>query len=192
MAAEARRTRASPSSTHPSPAESPKAEDGTLTIMAGGDAADYERAKPPVRGDGRADPAHRREHGQGQTVKLINNAVAAANASTLAQALVVETALGADLDALVQIMRRRGRGNSTMLTLKADPMINHDYTTLFRAADMLKDVRLRSTRDSAPACPSRPLRRSANCSPRGIGRGLADADFISVLEVVEGLAGRTL
>ena len=66
---------------------SPKAEDGTLTIMAGGDAEDFARAQPAVRGHGRADRARRRRVGQGQMVKLINNAVAAANAHTLAQAL---------------------------------------------------------------------------------------------------------
>ena len=35
-----------------------------------------------------------------------------------------------------------GSGASTMLTLKAGPMRNHDYTTLFKTEHMLKDVRL--------------------------------------------------
>ena len=35
----------------------PKAEDGTLTIMVGGEEADFERARPLLRGDGRADRA---------------------------------------------------------------------------------------------------------------------------------------
>ena len=33
---------------------SPKAQDGTLTIMAGGEPEDFERARPLFRGDGRA------------------------------------------------------------------------------------------------------------------------------------------
>ena len=79
--------------------------------------------------------------GSGQAVKLINNAVAAANAATLAQALIVASAQRLDLDALVEVMAA-GSGASTMLTLKAGPMRNHDYTTLFKTEHMLKDVRL--------------------------------------------------
>src|SRR3954465_7896836 len=67
---------------------SPKAEDGALTIMAGGAGADFERARPLLAVMGEL-IVHVGELGQGQTVKLINNAVAASNASTLAQALVV-------------------------------------------------------------------------------------------------------
>ena len=74
-------------------------------------------------------------------MKLINNAVAAANAATLAQALLVGSAQGLDLDALVEVMAA-GSGASTMLTLKAGPMRDHDYTTLFKTEHMLKDIRL--------------------------------------------------
>ena len=74
-------------------------------------------------------------------VKLINNAVAAANAHTLAQALVVGRATGIDLDALAQVMGA-GSGGSAMLALKAGPMREHDYATLFKLEHMLKDVRL--------------------------------------------------
>ena len=42
----ARRARSSPSSTRRSPAPRPRREDGTLTIMAGGDEADFARARP--------------------------------------------------------------------------------------------------------------------------------------------------
>ena len=35
-----------------------------------------------------------------------------------------------------------GSGGSTMLELKAGPMREHDYTTLFKLEHMLKDVRL--------------------------------------------------
>ena len=81
------------------------------------------------------------EVGQGEMVKLINNAVAAANAHTLAQALVVGRATGIDLDALAQVMGA-GSGGSAMLALKAGPMREHDYSTLFKLEHMLKDVRL--------------------------------------------------
>ena len=55
---------------------SPKAEDGTLTIMAGGTADAFARAQPLFDVMGEV-VVHVGELGQGQTVKLINNAVAA-------------------------------------------------------------------------------------------------------------------
>src|SRR5437588_348662 len=67
---------------------SPRAEDGTLTIMVGGDRAGFERAQPVLQTMGRL-VVHVGELGQGQMLKLINNALAAANASALAEALLL-------------------------------------------------------------------------------------------------------
>jgi 3-hydroxyisobutyrate dehydrogenase-like beta-hydroxyacid dehydrogenase len=119
---------------------SPRAEDGTLTIMAGGEGADVARARPALEAMGTT-IVHVGELGHGQIIKLINNAVAAANASTLAQALVMGAGTGVDLEALTQILAA-GSGNSTMVALKAEPMRQHDYATLFKTEHMLKDVRL--------------------------------------------------
>src|SRR5436309_1989654 len=69
--------------------------------------------------------------GHGQAIKLINNAVAAANASMVAPALIAGAGAGVDLDALTTIMGA-GSGASAMLSLKAGPMRAHDYTTLFK------------------------------------------------------------
>ena len=61
---------------------SPRAEDGTLTIMAGGDEADFARARPLFEAMGEL-VVHVGAVGDGQTVKLINNAVAAVNCATV-------------------------------------------------------------------------------------------------------------
>src|SRR5436305_7738449 len=57
----------------------PKAQDGTLTIMVGGAAADVQRAWPLFEAMGEL-IVHVGDLGQGEMAKLINNAVAAANA----------------------------------------------------------------------------------------------------------------
>ena len=82
--------------------------------MAGGAAKDFERARPLFEAMGELIVHVGDEVGQGEMVKLINNAVAAANAHTLAQALVVGRATGIDLDALAQVMGA-GSGGSAML-----------------------------------------------------------------------------
>ena len=117
---------------------SPKAEDGTLTIMAGGSDEDFARARPLFDAMGEV-ILHVGPLGHGQTVKVISNAVSATNCATLAQALVVGKAAGVDLEALVGVMAA-GSANSTMVALKAEPMLAHDFTPLFRLEHMLKDV----------------------------------------------------
>jgi 3-hydroxyisobutyrate dehydrogenase-like beta-hydroxyacid dehydrogenase len=169
---------------------SPKAEDGTLTIMCGGEAADVERARPLLEAMGSL-VVHAGPVGHGQLVKVINNAVAAANAATLAQALLVGSAAGADLDALVQVMGA-GSGNSTMVQLKATPMREHDYTTLFKLEHMLKDVRLCLEEAQAAGAPFPSASAARDALAAAMGRGLGDQDFAAMLESYEGLAGRRL
>jgi len=119
---------------------SPKAEDGTLTIMVGGERSDFERARPLFEAMGEL-IVHVGTLGDGQMAKVINNAVAAVNTATVAEALLLGKRAGLDLDALVTVMKA-GSGSSAMLALKERPMRDHDYTTLFKLSHMLKDVRL--------------------------------------------------
>ena len=169
---------------------SPKAEDGTLTIMAGGAAEDFERARPLFELMGEQ-VLHVGPVGHGQAIKLINNAVAAANTSTVAQALIAGAAAGVDLDALTRVMAS-GSGGSAVLDLKAGPMRAHDHTTLFKLEHMLKDVQLclAEARASGGTFPFAGL--AAELYGAGVGRGLGEQDFAAVLEVVEGLAGARL
>jgi len=168
----------------------PKAADGTLTIMTGGSDADVAEARPLLECMGET-IVHVGALGQGQMAKLINNAVAAANAATLAQALVAAKATGVDLQALTQIMSG-GSGGSRMLDLKAKPMIEHDYTTLFKLEHMLKDVRLCLEETQAAGVPFPAAAAARDQYVAAMGRGLADADFAAVLTVLEDLAGRRL
>ena len=168
----------------------PKAADGTLTIMAGGTDADYERAEPLLRAMGEL-VLHVGPLGHGQSIKLINNSVAAANASTVAQALIAGAAAGVDLDALTEVMGA-GSGGSAMLALKAKPMREHDYTTLFKLEHMLKDVRLCLEEAQAAGVPFSSASAVRDVLSAGMGRGLGDADFAAVIEVLEGFAGKHL
>jgi 3-hydroxyisobutyrate dehydrogenase-like beta-hydroxyacid dehydrogenase len=167
---------------------SPKAEDGTLTIMASGAPEHRERARPLFEVMGELVVEVGDDVGLGEMVKLINNAVAAANAHTLAQALVVGRATGVDLDALTQVMAA-GSGGSAMLGLKAGPMREHDYTTLFKLEHMLKDVRLCLDEGQAAGVPFPAAAAVREALTAGEGRGLGDADFAAIVEAVEGFAG---
>jgi 3-hydroxyisobutyrate dehydrogenase-like beta-hydroxyacid dehydrogenase len=162
---------------------SPRAEDGTLTIMVGGSAEAFGRALPVLRAMGKV-IVHAGELGQGQVVKVINNAVAATNAAVLGEALLVAARAGADLDALVQVMAA-GSGGSAMLALKADPMRRHDYTTLFKLEHMLKDVRLCLEEGEAVGAPFSFAALTREILIAAQGRGYGEADFAALIEVLE-------
>ena len=117
----------------------PRAEDGTLTIMAGGSDEDFRRARPLFEAMGEL-IVHCGPSGHGAMVKLLNNALAAINAAALAEAIDVAETYGLDTDRMIEVMSA-GSAKSTMLDLKARPMIDRDYQPLFKLAHMLKDVR---------------------------------------------------
>jgi 3-hydroxyisobutyrate dehydrogenase-like beta-hydroxyacid dehydrogenase len=166
---------------------SPKAEDGTLTIMAGGEDAAFARARPLLEAMGEV-ILHVGPTGHGQIVKVISNAVSATNCATLAQALVVGRAAGVEVEALVQVMAH-GSANSTMLGLKAKPMLAHDYAPLFKLEHMLKDVRLALEEGRAAGAPFPSAALAHELYVAALARGHGADDFASVLEAVEGLAG---
>ena len=169
---------------------SPKAEAGTLTIMAGGEAADVEEARPLFEAMGET-IVHAGELGQGQMVKLINNALAAANAVALGEALIAGKATGTDLDALLAVMAA-GSAGSAMLDLKAGPMREHDFTTLFKLEHMLKDVRYCLEEGQSAGVPFPAAAAAREVLSAAMGRGHGDADFAALIDVLEGFAGQKL
>jgi 3-hydroxyisobutyrate dehydrogenase-like beta-hydroxyacid dehydrogenase len=168
----------------------PKAEDGTLTIMAGGSGEDIARAMPLLEAMGEL-IVHVGPVGTGQQVKVLSNAVSAVNCATLAQALVVGRRADVNLEALLKVMAG-GSANSTMLQLKGQPMLEHDFTPLFKLDHMLKDVRLclEEARAAGAAFPAAAL--AGELYAAGAGRGLGDEDFAAVLTVVEALSDATV
>ncbi|MGH2944500.1 MAG: NAD(P)-dependent oxidoreductase, partial [Solirubrobacteraceae bacterium] len=169
---------------------SPKAQDGTLTIMAGGSEADFARAEPLLEVMGEL-VVHVGPLGHGETVKLINNAVAAANCVTAAEALIAGQAAGVDLDALVRVMAN-GSGGSAMLDLKAGPMRAHDYATLFKLEHMLKDVRLCLEEAQAAHVPFAAAGRARDVLVAAMARGHAGDDFAALVEALESFAATRL
>jgi len=169
---------------------SPRAQDGTLTIMAGGDSGDFDRAKPLLEAMGEL-IVHAGPLGHGQMVKLINNAVAATNAAVVGEALLVGARAGVDLDALSTVMSA-GSGGSVMLSLKGGPMRSHDYSTLFKLDHMLKDVRLCLEEGQAAGVPFPFAALTREILTAAAGRGHGDDDFAALIEVLEATAGTRL
>ena len=161
----------------------PKAEDGTLTIMVGGEASDFERARPVLDAMGEL-IVHVGPQGHGSVVKLINNTLAAINAAALAEALTLARSEGLDTDALRKVVAASS-GASTMLALKAEPMLNHDFEPLFKLEHMLKDVRhylATARRDGVAAELGQVAERLYSQADRA---GHGGDDFAAVISAVE-------
>jgi 3-hydroxyisobutyrate dehydrogenase-like beta-hydroxyacid dehydrogenase len=165
----------------------PLAANGTLTIMVGGEDADVERARPLFDAMGET-VVHVGPVGHGQTVKVLSNALAAVNLTALAQALLVARRAGVELERMVEVLPRSA-GGSRMVDLKATPMLQHDFTPLFKLAHMLKDEQLflAEARTAGSAFPFAGLAQELYGA--GMGRGLGEQDFSAVVTVVEGMNG---
>jgi 3-hydroxyisobutyrate dehydrogenase-like beta-hydroxyacid dehydrogenase len=79
-----------------------RAKDGSLTIMAGGSPADFDRAEPVLRAMGK--PFRLGDVGMGETVKLVNQIIIANVMIANAEALVFAKKAGADVDAVRKVI----------------------------------------------------------------------------------------
>jgi 3-hydroxyisobutyrate dehydrogenase len=117
----------------------PGAEQGTLAIMAGGDAAEIERARPVIR-HLCARLTHMGPSGAGQTTKLCNQIIACCNIAVIAEAIKLAKVAGVDAARLPECLKG-GFADSIPLQLfgprmasgKADPPLGASET-------MLKDL----------------------------------------------------
>jgi 3-hydroxyisobutyrate dehydrogenase len=117
----------------------PKAEDGTLTIMVGGERGAFESALPLFEAMGER-IVYVGPRGHGQLAKLLTNTMAAVNTAALAEAVLAVKRAGVDPDAFLEVAGGSA-GASTVLTLKGRPMFDRDFEPLFKLEHMLKDVR---------------------------------------------------
>src|SRR4051795_9121994 len=165
----------------------PKAEDGTLTIMAGGSEADFERGRPVLEAMGKL-VVHVGPQGHGSVVKLLNNTTAAVNALAVAETLVAAQKAGVDTAKLREVMAA-GSGGSAMLDLKAGPLLEHDFEPLFKLAHMLKDVRHCLAEAERLGARMRLGELAEADYSRADRKGLGEQDFAAVVEVVEEESG---
>ncbi|MEA2426891.1 MAG: 3-hydroxyisobutyrate dehydrogenase [Thermoleophilaceae bacterium] len=161
----------------------PRAEAGTLTIMAGGEEEDFRRARPLLDAMGEL-VVHVGPQGHGSLVKLINNTLAAINAAALAEALTMAESAGVDTDALRRVVAASS-GGSAMLELKAGPMIEGDYEPLFKLEHMLKDVRHYLEAAQSSGTPAALASVAEQLYARAERRGLGGKDFAAVMAAVE-------
>ncbi|MBO0693978.1 MAG: 2-hydroxy-3-oxopropionate reductase [Acidimicrobiaceae bacterium] len=114
------------------------AVEGSLSIMVGGDAGAFERAKPFFAAMGET-IVHVGPAGSGQTVKAANQLIVAANLQGLAEAVVFLEAHGVDLGSAIEVLGG-GLAGSTVLRRKSENMLGRSFAPGFRLDLFHKDM----------------------------------------------------
>lgn len=113
---------------------------GTLSIMVGGDAEQFERALPVLRAMGKT-VTHVGGAGAGQTVKLVNQVLVVGNCLAMCEALLLAQAGGVDLQKTYDAIKE-GAAGSWMFTNRAPQIIRRDWRPGFTIDLQEKDLRL--------------------------------------------------
>ena len=114
------------------------AEQGTLAIMAGGEAADFERVLPVFELLGKA--VHVGPHGAGQLAKLANQMIVGITIGAVAEALLLCEKGGADMAKVRQAISG-GFADSRILQVHGQRMVERDFSKRAAMTVQLKDMR---------------------------------------------------
>ncbi|OLO06744.1 2-hydroxy-3-oxopropionate reductase [Salinicola sp. MH3R3-1] len=111
--------------------------DGTLAIMAGGEAAVFDSCQTLLQNFGR--PTHVGPAGSGQLAKLANQMIVANTIATVAEALLLAERGGAD-PAQVRMALMGGFADSTILKMHGQRMLEEDFAPGGAAKWQYKDT----------------------------------------------------
>jgi len=121
-----------------------RAVDGSLAIMAGGEAAVIDRVDPILKAMGRS-IFRTGASGSGHAMKALNNYVSGAGLVAAVEALRIGGAFGLDPDIMVDVLNAStGKNNSTEVKLKQF-VISETYASGFFIGLMAKDIRIADT-----------------------------------------------
>lgn len=159
---------------------------GTLSIMAGGSAAAFDRARPLLEAMG-GNIVHVGGNGAGQVAKGCNQVVIAHTLMGIGEAFVLAKAAGVD-PAKVREALLGGFANSRVLEVHGQRLLDGNYTPGFKARLHQKDMRivLDAARELGVALPG--AAQFAQLLNALIGQGLGELDSSAVFRLQEALS----
>jgi len=168
-----------------------RAADGSLTVMASGSAAAFERASPVL--DTLAGKVYRLGDtaGQGAAFKMVNQLLAGIHIAAAAEAIAFAANEGLDLKKVYEVITASA-GNSWMFENRVPHMIDGDYTPRSAVDIFVKDLGIVLDMGRASAFPvplsSAALQLFVMTSAAGMGRD----DDASVARLYARIAGLDL
>ena len=162
------------------------AKQATLTIMVGGPAKAFERAKPLFDKMGKNITHVGEANGDGQTCKVANQIIVALNIQAVSEALVFAARAGAD-PAKVRQALMGGFASSRILEVHAERMLKGTFNPGFRIRLHQKDLNLAlsAAKELNLALPNTAIAQQmfASCA----AHGGADLDHSALVQAIEGL-----
>lgn len=164
----------------------PGAVNATLAIMVGGNASDFERAKPVFDKLGKSSVLCGKV-GAGQVVKLANQIIVGANIHALAEALTLAAKAGVNPETVFDAIKG-GLAGSNVMNAKAPMMFNRNFQPGFRIELHYKDINnaMQAARELQV-----PLQVTANLQQvltALVLSGEGKSDHSAILKYVESLA----
>jgi len=165
----------------------PKAIDGTLAIMVGGDAAVFQRMEPLLKVMG-SSVTLTGAVGAGNVTKLANQIIVACNIAAVGEALTLASRAGLDPEVVFNAIKG-GLAGSTVLNAKAPMVIARNFKPGFRIRLHQKDLRnaLLAAESMKVPLPLTSMVQQMIMSLMNEGKG--DLDHSAIVNFVEGLAG---
>ncbi len=163
------------------------ARNATLTIFAGGEAADVERAQPLLRAMGRT-ITHVGPVGSGQAVKAVNQVILAGTYLGVAEGIVLAMKAGLDVEQVVEALGG-GAAQSWVLANRSGRMIANEYPLGFKVELHRKDlgIALELAREVGAVLPISAL--AAQLEAGLVGRGHAEEDMSALARTIRELSG---
>jgi 2-hydroxy-3-oxopropionate reductase len=162
--------------------------EASLSIMVGGDRADFDDVRAILETVG-STVVHCGPNGSGQTVKAANQLIVAGTIELVAEAIVFLEAYGVDTEAAVTVLAGGLAGNR-ILDRKAASMLARDFKPGFRIDLHHKDmgIVMAAAREKGVVIPLGAVVAQLIASLRAQGHGRLDHS--SLLKIVEQLSGR--
>jgi 2-hydroxy-3-oxopropionate reductase len=164
--------------------------EGTLSIMAGGNVTDFERAQPVFAVLGKT-VVHVGPPGAGQTVKACNQIVVGITYAAVSEALVLGSKLGVDPSLILDVLSG-GLAANRVMTVRRRNFLEHDFQPGFKVDLHHKDlaIALGAGSDASVPLPFTALVQQAFEELRAHGQG--NLDHSALLTIVEKAANHQI
>ena len=168
----------------------PRAQDGTLAIMVGGEAKDVEEARPVLAAMG-ANVFHVGPVGSGEVAKLCNNLIAGVAAVAVSEAFRIAEGFGVDPKILTDVIAKSSGNTWLMENMHPVPGIvarassTRDYAPGFMTDLMAKDLGLAVNAARALRVPVVVAPAAQQVLRLASSHGLGRKDFTSVYQFLK-------